>query len=88
MIYPFHSFIPKSLIYPNCEKGENPTNLIAKEKRCAPVERVGRHRLRIVGDLHAADVTAPLILHTKTQASAHGVQTNEGKLGAGKGARV
>jgi hypothetical protein len=44
------------------ESYENPTNLIAKEERGAPAERVGRHRQRVVRDLHAADVAPPLIL--------------------------
>lgn len=47
---------------------ENSTNLIAEEERSAPTERVGGHRLRVVGDFHAANVTSSLILqrHEKT----------------------
>jgi hypothetical protein len=46
-----------------------PTHLIAEEEGGAPAERMGRHRQRVVGDLHAANVTPPLVLHTHARMS-------------------
>jgi hypothetical protein len=47
---------------------EKPTNLIAEEEGGAPTEWVCGHWLRVVGDLHAADVTPSLVLQQNTLA--------------------
>ena len=55
---------------------EKPTNLIAEEEGGAPTEWVCGHWLRVVGDLHAADVTPSLVLQ-QNAAQTHSIHTQQ-----------